>query len=197
MSSTPLDVTPSRSPLSNAESDALQTINLGQAVVQLVREPVSLLWKHVEKRKSISMSLGDWEKQAYQGGNQLHLPLLQTKRFESFLAMSAAHCRPKGQTSGGASWCYLLYALGIQPSDGIMQWKAVVDEFLALQDGEIEMEVPGAVLCHIVNCYAIPERDCMTRLHKRADEQGECTFSFGLLRWEEEANGRAHAHFRP
>lgn len=84
---------------------------------------------------------------------------------------------------------------------GIVGWRPSTDGFINTQNGGIEMEVDGAVLCHIINLYSFsldpsryarshPERIPNCTDHKR------CTFPFGTLAWEK-TNGQIHAHFEP
>jgi hypothetical protein len=84
---------------------------------------------------------------------------------------------------------------------GIVGWRPSNDGFLSAQNGGIEMEIDGAVLCHIMNLYIVPldhtpwVRDNPERI-LNCTEQKSCKFPFGRLAWDE-ANGRIHAHFEP
>lgn len=50
----------SGSDVSKVESDILQTINLADTVVTLVREPISLLYNNISKAKKLKQNLGAW-----------------------------------------------------------------------------------------------------------------------------------------
>jgi hypothetical protein len=100
-----------------------------------------------------------------------------------------------------ACWAYLLHALGIRPGMGIVGWRPTNDGFISTQNGSIEMEIDGSVLCHIINLYSLPldpspyARSNDERIPNCADQK-LCKLPFGRLAWEK-ANGQIHAHFEP
>jgi len=109
--------------------------------------------------------------------------------------------KPDQAPTARACWAYLLRALGIHPGEGIVGWRPSTDGFINTQNGGIEMEIDGALLCHIMNLYSVPV-DPAPYLREIAEQVPSCTdqkfcrFSFGTLAWEK-ANGQIHAHFEP
>jgi hypothetical protein len=63
--------------------------------------------------------------------------------------------RPENTPAAKACWACLLLALGIRPDMGIVGWRPSSDGFISTQNGDIEMEVDGFVLCHIMNLYGL------------------------------------------
>ncbi|KAE9368797.1 hypothetical protein N431DRAFT_64443 [Stipitochalara longipes BDJ] len=109
--------------------------------------------------------------------------------------------QPENTPAAKACWAYFLLALGIQPGMGIVGWRPSSDGFINTQNGGIEMEVDGAVLCHIMNLYALsldpnPWVRVQPKQIPRYTDQKLCTFPFGRLGWEK-TNGQIHAHFEP
>jgi hypothetical protein len=83
----------------------------------------------------------------------------------------------------------------------IVDWKPSNDGLISTQNGGIEMEVDGAVLCHIMNLYSPSPNP--RRYFGRAPAQVPscasekvCNFPFGRLAWNE-TEGQIHAHFEP
>jgi hypothetical protein len=107
-----------------------------------------------------------------------------------------------GELHGRACWAFLLHALGIKPGMGIVGWRPSLSGLISTQNGGIEMEVDGTVLCHIMNIYSsTPDRG---RWGRSKDENlpsrlalMECPFPFGNLAWSTKSSGVIHAHFTP
>ena len=103
--------------------------------------------------------------------------------------------------AGTACWGYFLFALGIRPGKGVASWRPSIDGFISTQNGGIEMEVDGSVLCHIINLYSTtlnPDpwgRSWPEELPDRRKRK-QCDFPFGKLSWDTIAN-QIHAHFTP
>lgn len=226
MTQTP--VQPSGSELSNVESDVVQTINLADTVITLIREPITLLYNSVAKTKALKRSLGRWQEEALDDNGQARIPVLPLKNFEEYLgpidgAIAAASSSPRiswkerlfqarQQTeglstafpsAGSACWAYFLFALGIHPGMKVAEWRprSATNEFITLQNGGVQMEFEGSVLCHIINLFSVtPDPDPWNRRHReklknrRLDRQ--CSFTFGQLAWTT-VDDELHAHFSP
>lgn len=61
---------------------------------------------------------------------------------------------PELPTAGASCWSYFLYAVGIHPGMQITSWRPSMDGFINTQNGGVEMEIDGSVLCHIINLYS-------------------------------------------
>jgi hypothetical protein len=109
--------------------------------------------------------------------------------------------QPDISSSAKACWALLLNALGIRPGMDIVGWRPSNDGFISTQNGGIEMEIDGAVLCHIMNIYALSlDPDpwalaCEQRIPRYTDQK-LCQLPFGTLAWET-PKGQIHAHFEP
>lgn len=83
----------------------------------------------------------------------------------------------------------------------MIQWRQSHDGFISTQNGGIEMEIDGAVLCHIMNLYSISRnpmrywRRNPAPILNQSDDQ-LCKFQSGTVAWKE-TNGQIHAHFEP
>jgi hypothetical protein len=83
----------------------------------------------------------------------------------------------------------------------IVGWRPSNDGFISTQNGDLEMEIDGSVLCHIMNHYSVSlDLDPDVRYHpepipSRADQK-LCEFPFGRSAWET-SNDQIHAHFKP
>ncbi|KAN0093634.1 hypothetical protein V8E51_016818 [Hyaloscypha variabilis] len=109
--------------------------------------------------------------------------------------------RPENTPAAKACWAYLLLALGIRPDMDVVCWRPSSDGFISTQNGGIEMEVDGSVLCHIMNLYGISlDLDSWVRRKPeqipRYTDQELCKFPFGRLGWKK-MDGQTHAHFEP
>lgn len=108
--------------------------------------------------------------------------------------------------AGTACWAYLLFSLNIRPKMCVMSWRPCTDGIISTQNGGIELEIDGSVLCHIINLYSTPlyhraRYDGMSRFPhtKRLPDRRQsisCEFSFGELAWASAGN-QVHAHFSP
>ncbi|KAK5694831.1 hypothetical protein LTR97_009422 [Elasticomyces elasticus] len=147
-----MNVEATGSSVSKIEADALQTITLGQSVVQLVREPVAHFYQRYEQAQAVKRGLGPWTIEVYQK-DRLHIPTLLEMDFEAHLIKHLGYMQPIGLPDSSASWGYWMHALGIQPGKDVVQWAPTLDDWVSTQNGKLEMDVEGAVLCHIVNLY--------------------------------------------
>ncbi|KAH9238383.1 hypothetical protein K456DRAFT_1173853 [Colletotrichum gloeosporioides 23] len=77
---------------------------------------------------------------------------------------SSSTSRPLLPADGTACWAWFLFAMGIHPTTEIIidsnkrrivDRKPSTDGFISTQNGGIEMEVYGAVLCHVFNLILI------------------------------------------
>lgn len=227
----------SGSDVSKVESDILQTINLADTVVTLVREPISLLYNNINKAKRLKQSLGVWRDEALDENGQSRIPVLRLLEFEEHLVTTdgkveypAKLAEEKGQvsfgekfrsywasnnqpspssgvlspqlpTAGASCWSYFLYTLGIHPGMQIASWRPSIDGYINTQNGGVEMEIDGSVLCHIINLYSTtPDPDPWARQEEEEmpnrREAKQVTFPFGELAWEK-VDGKMHAHFKP
>lgn len=221
-------VQPSGSELSNVESDVVQTINLADTVITLIREPITLLYNSVAKTMALKRSLGRWQEEALDDNGQARIPVLPLKNFEEYLgpidgAIVAASSSPRiswierlfkarQQTeglsaafpsAGSASWAYFLFALGIHPGMKVAEWRPrpETNEFITLQNGGVQMEFEGPVLCHIINLFSTtPDPNTWNRRHreklKNQRLERRCSFTFGQLAWTT-GDDELHAHFIP
>jgi hypothetical protein len=194
-----MDVQPTGSQLSKVEADILQTITLGNTVVTLIKEPVTLLYNNIQKKQALKRSLGIWQKEAYEHG-ELHIPQLCQEKFETYLNQHVGILQATGEYQAGASWGYLLYGLGVHPGMRTIKWRPVLSESIFTQNGGIEMEMDGAVLCHILNLYRT-EIDwnsfrSSSYSYQKIEELGQCRLSFGTLAWAENGD-HVHARFEP
>jgi hypothetical protein len=194
-----MDVQPTGSQLSNIEADILQTISLGGTIVTLVKEPIALLYSNIQKKQVLKRSLGLWQREAYEHG-ELHIPQLCQDDFETYLNQHIGILEATGEYQAGASWGYLLYALGVRPGMNTVRWKPVLSASIFTQNGGIEMEIDGAVICHIMNLYRA-ETDwnsfkSRSYPYKRAEDTEQCQLSFGYLAWTNRGD-QVHAHFKP
>lgn len=104
---------------------------------------------------------------------------------------------------GTACWAHLLFALGVHPGKGVVNWKPPPpDGFLSTQNGGIEMEVDGAALCHIMNLYSmsLDPHPWSRQWHEMLPNRRvlkQCDFVFGKLAWALDDADRLHAHFTP
>lgn len=108
--------------------------------------------------------------------------------------------------AGTACWAYLLFSLNIRPTMSVTSWRPCIDGMISTQNGGIELEVDGSVLCHIINLYSTPlyhraRYEGMSRFPhtKRLPDRRQsmsCEFSFGELAWDSAGN-QVHAHFSP
>ncbi|KAK0744293.1 hypothetical protein B0T21DRAFT_281119 [Apiosordaria backusii] len=89
----------------------------------------------------------------------------------------------------------------------VVGWKPSADGYISTQNGGIEIELDGAVVCHIINLYSLTleaskgrYRGCTTSsvipLPNREIAK-ECKFSFGSLVWDTAADGQLHGRFLP
>jgi len=82
---------------------------------------------------------------------------------------------------------------------GVVGWRPSSDGFINTQNGGIEMEVDGAVLCHIMNLYGISlnlDSWVESKPIPRYTNKKLCKFPFGRLGWKK-MDGQTHAHFEP
>lgn len=89
---------------------------------------------------------------------------------------------------GSACWCYLLFALGVRPETDVVTWKPSPDGLINTQNGGIEIEVDGSVLCGIINLYSTtldPSPWGCSWPEELPDrrKQKHCDFPFGRLSW--------------
>ncbi|PMD61637.1 uncharacterized protein K444DRAFT_374957 [Hyaloscypha bicolor E] len=118
-----------------------------------------------------------------------------------FFWQKNASPQPDKSPPAKACWASLLRALGIGPGMNIVGWRPSNDGFISTQNGGIEMEVDGAVLCHIMNLYS-PSLNPETywggsagRVPSYASKES-CILPFGRLAWTK-TGGEIHAHFEP
>lgn len=229
---------PSGTDVSKFESDIAQTINLSGSVIELIREPIALLYESINKGRQLKQSLGLWQDEALDDGGQYRIPLIHNEQFEQHLVntdgiipaasqdsvqaktpqrwsfRSFFNSGPKQApgpspdlprvfpSSGTACWGYLLYALGVSPGKGIVDWRPSTDGLVGTQNGGIEMEMDGPVLCHILNLYSRPLFYRVLLSQSRYDEKvdhrlgKQYSLVFGKLAWDV-INGQVHAHFTP
>lgn len=202
--------------LSKVESDIVQTVGLTGTIITLIREPIALIYKNATKDKKLKRSLGFWKGEALKTV-QCRIPVLRLDKFEEHLvqmygAAPAAsspgskqspnheYSRLKFPPDGSACWAYFLFALGIWPGMGVAAWRPVTDGFINTQDGGIEMEFEGSVLCHIINLFSVtldqdPFLQWPRPLPNRRRER-RCKFPFGDLAWTTTGD-ELHAHFKP
>jgi len=183
-----MQVPPTGSPLSSAEADILQTTLLGNTIAALVREPLSILYQSVQKKRAISRKFGPWKKEAYSGGRP-HLPHLDQVEFEAYLNRDVGILRPRAESQIESGWGYLLYALGIRPGLNVVKWMPAIGESLDSQgEGGVKIQVDGAVLCHIMNLYRSEIDWNSYKLGsytlQSAEETKGCRLDFGELAWE-------------
>lgn len=98
---------------------------------------------------------------------------------------------PPFPSSGTAFRGYLLHALGARPGGNVVDWRPSADGLVSTQNGDIEMEVDGPAICHIINIYSLPP----DRPDRQAGKQ--CRFAFGELAWDAAGDDQLHAHFTP
>lgn len=107
---------------------------------------------------------------------------------------------PELPNAGASCWSYFLFALGVHPGMGIVNWRPSMDGYINTQNGGVEMEIDGSVLCHIINLYSTTHDPSAFRRHRELmpnrRETKICTFPFGELAWNT-VNGKTHAHFQP
>jgi hypothetical protein len=223
-------VQPSGSDLSKVENDIVQTISLADTIITLIREPIALVYKNVTKAQQLKRSLGLWQEEALDDTGQCRIPVLPLKGFEEHLvrtdgavpAVTSAsgsdrrariswgswwaqnpNSSPRLElpSAGTACWAYFLFALGIRPGMDVVAWRPSTDGFINTQNGGIEMEVEGSVLCHIINLFSVtlnPEPWTRAWAENLPDRRRErhCDFPFGRLVWTT-AGDQIHAHFTP
>jgi hypothetical protein len=75
-----------------------------------------------------------------------------------------------------------------------------MDGYINTQNGGVEMEIDGSVLCHIKTLYSTTHDPSAFRLYSEKmpnrRETKICTFPFGELTWNT-VDGKTHAHFQP
>lgn len=108
--------------------------------------------------------------------------------------------QPESLPPGMACWAYFLYALGVYPGKGVTAWRPS-NGFINTQNGHIEMEIEGPVLCHIINLFSTtldPDswaRDEREQLPNRRQRM-HCNFPFGELAWTTHGT-QLYAYFTP
>lgn len=108
--------------------------------------------------------------------------------------------RPELLPAGMACWAYFLFALGVHPGKGVTAWRPS-NGFINTQNGHVEMEIEGPVLCHIINLFSTTlDPDPWARY---GDEQlpnrrqtMHCNFPFGELAWTTHGT-QLYAYFSP
>lgn len=189
--------TPSGSEVSKVESDVSQTLSLADSIVTLLREPVAMLYQNITKAQELRRSLGQWHAEAIDDDKQYRIPMLGVEEFEKYLSDTDGCLLPSPEArQGKACWAYLLHALGIQPGRNIVNWRPSTDGFISTQNGGIEMEIDGAVLCHIINLYSIHREPRSGAARDNGKAQQRYHLQFGELAWET-IEGQIHGHFRP
>ncbi|EEA26016.1 hypothetical protein TMatcc_005732 [Talaromyces marneffei ATCC 18224] len=83
----------------------------------------------------------------------------------------------------------------------VASWRPSIDGYINTQNGGVEMEIDGSVLCHIINPYSTtPDPDpwaCQEEEEMpNRREAKQVTFPFGELAWST-VEGKTHAHFKP
>jgi hypothetical protein len=172
---------PSGDAVSKVESDVTQTAGVLQTIIKLVEKPITTIYQNRSKTNDIRRSVGHWEKEAYDHNKQCKMPVLNLKKFEEYVGERDGILTPDGKCTATASWAHLLHALGIGPRMGVVGWKPAVDGALTLQTGGVEMEMEGAVLCHIVNLYHRRESTIENLEGLDTVEKWECRMSFSQL----------------
>ncbi|KAF5640442.1 PFS domain protein [Fusarium sp. NRRL 52700] len=92
----------SGSEVSKVESDIAQTVNLADTVVNLIREPIVLLYQNISKKKALHASLGIWKDEALDDAGQCRIPVLLEEGLEAHLVQTdgVIECLAKEPTSG-------------------------------------------------------------------------------------------------
>ncbi|KAF5579659.1 PFS domain protein [Fusarium subglutinans] len=75
----------SGSEVSKVESDIAQTVNLADTVVNLIREPIVLLYQNISKKKALHASLGIWKDEALDDEGRCRIPVMHKKGIEDHL----------------------------------------------------------------------------------------------------------------
>ncbi|KAF5536834.1 PFS domain-containing protein [Fusarium napiforme] len=91
----------SGSEVSKVESDIAQTVNLADTVVNLIREPVVLLYQNISKKRALHASLGIWRDEAPDDAGQYRIPVMLENGLEAQLVRTDGiiDCRSSNTTS--------------------------------------------------------------------------------------------------
>lgn len=186
----PFPDAPSGDKYSSVVSDANQTVSLVGSVLQLGREYGDSWSKRRRDSKLLQERVGHWAVETYDSEKRLKSPVLDHQKFERWLEETDCCMVPQGPCSSTASWSYLLYALGVQPGQNIIQWRPHQSSPDAVDDFSMQME--GASLVHIINLYS--RTDTMKTVTDKLENWLECELSFGRIRWTHK-EGSVKVHF--
>ena len=163
--------------------DGQQTVSLAGAVVDLFKGPVNSLWRRRNLKQSLRADLGEWAVEAVDWKGNFLQPVLRASAFEKHLVNKNARFKPGGDCTAIFGWAQLLYALDIRPGHSILAWRRPARANDPLTTGQIDLEVDGEVLCHIINLYRLYDGRSADSIGSEAHcllEEG-CKLPFGRL----------------
>ncbi|KAI0540550.1 hypothetical protein GGR58DRAFT_460938 [Xylaria digitata] len=172
---------PSAGVYSDVIGNAQQTLNFTSALFQFVGQSIHSAITAKQVRKALRDGLGEWAEEAFDARNNCQQPVLREEAFLRHLIDNRAAFRPSGSCIATFAWAKLLYSLDIRPGSNIIEWQPSGTDANPSESGIIELELEGAVLCHIVNLYQIYKCPYGASLQGLCDRGVTWQFSFGAL----------------
>jgi hypothetical protein len=170
-------------PTSDSVILASSLLQFGQPLADIYSQDRADEMVSVDTKIQLKAYMGEWYNHIMVNDTLAWRPVLKATAFESYLHDNDATLTPLGACQATADWAALLYALGITPTTSATYMEhgtSIHEQVVSFEpvtfyatEGYARgfLEVPGAVICHLINLYG------------SFDRRHRVTTNFGTFQW--------------